>query len=176
MKRIITLGLILLCLLCSLGAVVGEQSIKSSLEQDSPLFFTRTLRANNQQLDAITPEYLGKGTHNFLNFQTQEDRTEAAEQFLRIIMKIDKKTFERLATQESLKELLFKEFSHTDPQILPTSPYATACGRWVPGCYLKEILSIIIAFIKNGFQWPTYTWFCWHSGQIPCDRDIFNRS
>ena len=166
----------LVCMLFFLGAVVGDQSVKSSLEQDSPLFVTRTLRATNQQQDAITPEYLGKATNDFLNLQIQEDRAEGAEAFLRIIMKIDKKTFERLVTQESLKGLLLEEFSHIGPQILPTCDPFTACGNWAPGCYLKEILAMIIAFIKNGFQWPTYTWFCWHSGQIPCDRDIFNRS
>ncbi|MCU0851623.1 MAG: hypothetical protein MUC80_10210, partial [Candidatus Thermoplasmatota archaeon] len=147
-----------------------------SLEQDSPLFITRTLRATNQQLDAIIPEYLGKGSNDFLNLQIQENRMEGAKQFLRIIMKLDKKTFEQLATQESLKGLFFEEFSHTDPQILPTCDSFTACGNWAPGCYLKEILAMIIAFIKNGFQWPTYTWFCWHSGQVPCNVDIFNRS
>lgn len=176
LMRRITLGVTLLCLLGSLGVVVGEQSVKSSIKQDSPLFTTRTLQATNQKQETITPEYLGKGTNYFLNLQIQEDHTQLVQKLLGVIMKIDKKTFERVAIQETLKGFPLEDFSHIGSQILPTCDSFTACGNWAPGCYLKEILSMIIAFIKNGFQWPTYTWLCWHSGQVPCNINIINKS
>jgi hypothetical protein len=175
MRRII-IGVVLLCLLGSMGVVVGEHLVISTFEQDSPLFTTRILRATKQQQNIITPEYLGRGTKNMFNLQIPEDYTAEVQQFLRIILTMDKKSVERWVAKRPLMGVPVEDVSHSVPQILPTSGYATACGRWVPGCYLKEILSMIIAFIKNRFQWPTYTWFCWQSGQVPCNVDIFNLS
>lgn len=169
-------AVVILCLLGSLGVVVGEHLVTTTPAQDSPLFTTRILRATNQKQGIITPKYLGRGTKNFLNLQLQKDLANEVQQLLRILLRMDKKTMERWVAQGTMKGMSVENLSQVEPQILPTCDSFTACGNWAPGCYLKEILAMIIAFIKNGFQWPTYTWFCWPSGQIPCNVNIINKS
>jgi len=173
----------------SLSNVMGYQSVKSSVN-DSPLFQARTQRATNQQQNILTSKYLGMGNRVALNFPIQGNRNEMVNTILEIIHRLDKKTLERLTElsaqkimqNESFYQIIFVSgnTSQTGSQILPTCSPATVCGNWAPGCFLKDVivefLSMIIAFIKNGFQWPTYTWFCWPSGQVPCNVNLFNIS
>ena len=83
---------IILLVLSSLTNVVGYQSLKSTVN-DSPLFATRTLRANNQQQKGITSMYLGIGKGNFLQFPIRDDRTEQLKKAIDIISKMGDTTF-----------------------------------------------------------------------------------
>jgi hypothetical protein len=86
---------VVLLVLGSLTNVVGYQSVKSTVT-DSPLFQTRTQRANNQQQNSITSQYLGMGKQNLLQFPFRDNRTEQLKKVIDIISKMDDKTFARL--------------------------------------------------------------------------------
>jgi hypothetical protein len=72
--------------------------------------------------------------------------------------------------EANMNTFISENNSQTKSLILPTSAYITVCGRWAPGCILQAIITSIIAYLSNMFQWPTYTWFCISSsGQVPCN-------
>jgi hypothetical protein len=186
---VISMCAVVLLVLGSLTNVVGYQSVKSTVT-DSPLFQTRMQRATNQQQNILTFQYLGMGEKAVLRFPLQGNNNDMVDKLFALIHRLDTKTLERLTElciQKITKDgssleigVVSGNTSQTGSQILPTCSSVTVCGNWAPGCFLKdvilEVLSMIIDFVKNGFQWPTYTWFCWPSGQIPCNVNLFNIS
>jgi hypothetical protein len=87
---------VVLLVLSSLSNVVGYQPVKSIVENDSPLFQTRTQRATNQQLNILATQYLGMGKVNRLQFPIRENRTELLKRVIEYISKMNDKTFEQL--------------------------------------------------------------------------------
>jgi hypothetical protein len=82
---------VVLLVMGSLSNVVGYQSVKSTIVNDSPLFQTRTQRATNQHQNSITSQYLGKG--NLWQFPITNNRPEQLKKALVFISKMDDKTF-----------------------------------------------------------------------------------
>jgi hypothetical protein len=94
-KSLILLSLcaVVLLVLGSLSNVVGYQSVKSTVVNDSPLFRTRIQRANNHQQYIVTSQYLGMGKEILWQFPIRDNRTEQLKKAVDIISKMGDKTF-----------------------------------------------------------------------------------
>jgi uncharacterized membrane protein YukC len=181
---------VVLLVLGSLSNVVGYQSVKSSVVNDSPLFQTRTQRATNQQQNVLISWYLGKGNKNLLRFEMKNSRTEQLKKALDIISKMDDKTFVqftdlyiRRVTQDTVlrdtnpKEIL-KELRHlgTKKVILinsflneynhnRTSDTFKTIDIWFPGCLIIFTLTWIFLIIYTvlldlWLKYKRYTYEC----------------
>jgi hypothetical protein len=89
----VSISAVILLVLGSLSNVVGYQSVKSTAISDSPLFSMRTQRANNQQQNILTSQYLGMRNRNLLQFPIRDNRTESLKKAIEYISKMDDKTF-----------------------------------------------------------------------------------
>ena len=165
----VSLCAVVLLVLGSLSNVVGYQSVKSTVN-DSPLFQTRTQRANNQQPNSITSKFLGKG--NLYNIPISENRNEQVKKAIEFISKMDNKTFARFTKLciyrikadkaskdinpndiiKTLTLLKIKTVSNIDSSTdrnkanIASSQYLSSCP-WFPGCFLFQfILAIIVMF------------------------------
>ncbi len=155
----------------SLSNVVGYQSVKSTTVNDSPLFQTRTQRANNQEQNIIASQYIRKGNANHLCIPMRDNRTELLKRAIEYISKMDDKTFERftelfiqkVGQDKSLKRInsenilkLFKilrtksvsiinSFSNENTNDLTSDGLVTIC-IWFPGCilYIIMIMPVVI--------------------------------
>ncbi len=120
-KKILVLGVsiltVVLLVLGSLSNVVGFQSVKSTVN-DSPLFQTRTQRANNQQQNSFTSQYLGMGRGNQLQFPLRDDKIELLNKVIDIISKMDDKTFEWFIESCIQKVRQDNIFSETNSEII----------------------------------------------------------
>jgi hypothetical protein len=156
---------VVLLVLGSLTNVVGYQSVKSSVVNDSPLFSVRTQKAINQQQNIITSQYLGKGKENLLQFPIRDNKTELVIKTIEFISKMDDKTFAQfteLCIQQARQDNTFSdtnpnEIAQTLHQLkiksetiinsyisrnnynITSSTYYTIC-HWFPGCILAIIL------------------------------------
>jgi predicted RND superfamily exporter protein len=164
---------VVLLVLGSLTNVVGYQSVKSTVVNESPLFNIRTRKANNQQQNILTSQYLGKGERNLLRFPMRDNQTEILNKVIESIKKMDDKTFERFTKLCIQKIRQDNTFSDTDPheikQILhmlrtqsdrnnlyqlknnfnTTSPtiWEHSICNWNPGCVIVNIFGIIYVII-----------------------------
>jgi hypothetical protein len=171
----ISICAVVLLVLGSLSNVVGYQSVKSTMVNDSPLFKTRTQRATNQQQNILTSQYLGKGNGNLLYFPVRDERIESIQRAIEIISKMDDKGFRLFTTLCIQKVKQDKTLNHVDSdeiiqtlQVLRTKPETilhsylvqnnqnasaldlfTSAGctvnNWIPGCYIWMVLSFIMA-------------------------------
>jgi hypothetical protein len=183
----------------SLSNVIGYQSVKSTVMNDSPLFTIRTRRATNHQQTIITSHYLGIGKENLFQFSIINDRNELLRKFIEIINKIDDTTFERFIERciQKIRQddsfncvdsheisrmihqlrtkhytdmnIVISEYNSQTKSQILPTGTFTACNHWQPGCFLRIIILKIVFFFIEIFQRPTVAWLCWHSGQVPCN-------
>jgi hypothetical protein len=162
---VVSLCAVVLLVLGSLSNVVGYQSVKSTVN-DSPLFQTRTQRATNHQQNSITSQYIGMGRETLLQIPYKGNKGESVEKVIKIINKMDEKTFERfieLCIQKARRDDTLRDLNRykivQTLLLLKTNPEAiinsytirknqdslrtefTQCGRptwcaWGPGCLL----------------------------------------
>lgn len=95
-----------LLVLGSLSHVVGYQSIKSSVVNDSPLFQSRIQKMTHQQQPSVLSQYLGESRENLFLFPIKENHTLTLKRVIEFISKMDKKTlsqFEKLYFNENKK-------------------------------------------------------------------------
>jgi hypothetical protein len=168
---------VVLLVLGSLTNVVGYQSVKSTVVNDSPLFSVRTQRATNQPSGIVlTSDYLGEGTADFLQFPLRDNKTESLKRAIEIMSKMDAKAFARITAlyiqkakqDKTLKNTTSNEFaqlkSKLEAMIHPpnTIDVPTICF-WFPGCIpvtiaVSIIYSLFLAivfiafFIYEGFS------------------------
>jgi hypothetical protein len=164
---VVSILAVVLLVLGSLSNVVGYQSVKSTVANDSPLFQTRTQRATNQQQNSITSQYLGKG--NVWQFPMIDNRAEQLKKAIDIINNMDDNTFERFTElcirkikqdntfsdtnnkiiqmlqllRKQSKTIIFSFTNKNNQEILPTYEGVTICGSWPPGCLIKAIIFFI---------------------------------
>lgn len=163
---------VVLIILGSLSNVVGYQSVKSTVVNDSPLFRTRTQRAINKESNVLTSDYLGKGI-NAMSFPLRDNNSEVIQKFLDRIRKMDDDTFNRFVDyaiiqinhKDNLKndvknlinelrqvrkspanDINYKE-PNVDARTILYDYVATVC--WFPGCYIFDIFFFIL--ISIGF-------------------------
>ena len=168
---------VVLLILGSLTNVVGYQSVKSTVVNDSPLFRTRTLRATNQQQYILTSQYLGKGYHTLL-FPLRDNITTLIQKVIERIRAIDDETFDRfidyavnqithknnlkaIATDEFVKELRqIRESKQniivkdSDVERYTIFPNWNTLGDWFPGLFLFFIIVLIILILYKLFDIP----------------------
>ena len=173
---------VVLLILASFSNVVGYQSVKSTVVNDSSLFQTRTQRATSQQQNIFTFEYLGKGQGNLLRFQIRDNRAESLIKAIEFISKMDDKEFarftelcvQRIRQDDTLKSTnsnkIIRELCllKTKPEIIInsyinrsnqkinqiTSAEISVCRWGVFGCFAQSILFIIyfIVYILISLQ------------------------
>jgi hypothetical protein len=157
---------VVLLVLGSLSNVVGYQSVKSTVVNDSPLFETRSQRATNQQQNLLTSHYLGMRKDILWQFPMRDNRTEQLRKVIDIISKMGDKTFAQfteLCIQKARQDDTLRDLNRYEIVqallLLKTNPEAiinsytirnnqdslrtafTQCGRptwcaWGPGCLL----------------------------------------
>ena len=120
----VSLCAVVLLVLASLSNVVGYQSVKSTVVNDSPLYKTRTQRATNQQTNSITSQYLGKGKGNLLRFPMRDNQIEILNKVIESIKKMDDETFERFTQLCIQKTRRDNTFIDTDPREIKQILYA----------------------------------------------------
>ena len=159
---------VIILILTSLTNVVGYQSVKS-IENDSPLFQTRTQRATNQQQNTFTSQYLGMGKKSHLPFPFGDNRIEQLNKVIDIISNMDDTTFARfielyiqkvrqdttlkhtnsakiiqaLHLLKTKPEIIINSFTNRNNQeILPT--YDPTFCAWFPGCFIIGFIGLLI--------------------------------
>jgi len=172
---------VVLLVMTSLSNVVGYQTVKSTVMNDSPLFSVRTQRATNQQQNILTFQYLGMGKGNLLQFPTRDIRNELLNKFIEIINEMEDVTFEqftavciqKIRQDDSFSDMSLIEISQAFDKLRtkqetimnpiidrnnsyqtwpgPTCTGLTICA-WFPGC----ILWIIILTIYSKIEWWLY--------------------
>jgi hypothetical protein len=161
----VSILVVVLLILGLLSNVVGYQSVKSTVVNDSPLFKTRTQSANNQEQNILTSQYLGKG--NKWQFPIRDTRTEQQKKALEIISNMDDNTFhifvEKIKTlisqKENTKDINFNDIEKVLYQFRKNSKafpigdnsesrtlFETPSICWFPGCILASILIILMCF------------------------------
>jgi hypothetical protein len=142
---VVSICAVVILVLASLSNVVGYQSVKSTVVNDSPLFQTRTQRATNQQQNILTFQYLGKGNGNLLRFPIRDNETESLKRAIEIISKMDDKTFLQFTEKCIQRVRQIDTLSNTNPNAI------------VQTLQLLRIQSttIITHFIKRNNQLPT---------------------
>jgi len=85
---------VIILILASLNNVVGYQSVRSTVVNDSPLFQTRTQRAINNGDNFFTSNYLGKGL-NQLSFPLKDNTTVSVKKIIDRIKTMDDTQFYR---------------------------------------------------------------------------------
>jgi hypothetical protein len=93
---VVSICAVVLLVLASLSNVVGYQSVKSTVVNDSPLFQTRTQRAMNQQQNILTSQYLGKGKNCNLLILIRLNKTDSVHEIIRRIQSMDDNSFQRV--------------------------------------------------------------------------------
>jgi len=161
---------VVLLVIASLTNVVGYQSVKSTIVNDSPLFTTRTRRATNQEQNILTFQYLGMGKYNLLQFPLRDNKTELLKRAVDIVSKMDGKSFthftelllQQTREDKTLGDITPNEIVQT-LQLLRTKPEAfmhslnnnitpptvweyTLCN-WFPGCIPFNILGWLLYFL-----------------------------
>jgi len=101
---IVCLCTVLLLVPGLLSNVVGYQSVKSTIMNESPLFSVRTQNAINQQKNILTVQYLGLGQGTLLQFPIRENRDELLKKIIEIINHMDDNTFRRF-TEKCFKKI-----------------------------------------------------------------------
>jgi hypothetical protein len=163
---------VVILVLASLSNVVGYQSVKSTVVNDSPLFQTRTQRATNQQQNILTSQYLGMGKGNILYFPIRDNKTELLKKAILIISKMNEKTFARfieLCIQKTRKDINLKDVNSNEiiqllhslrnnPKIINNylinrdnhnitlSNLNTIC-HWHPGCMINGLYFFLVIFV-----------------------------
>jgi hypothetical protein len=159
--------IVILIVLGSFSNVVGYQSVKSNMVNDSPLFLTRTQKATNQQQTSITSQYLGMNKGKDLQFPINDNLTRLLKRTIEIISKTDEKTSPQLeklfinsihqipafrnTNIEVIKEIL--QSIQAQPQLImnaqnntsnldPTYNNAPTICVWYPRCYLIVIAEL----------------------------------
>ena len=84
---------VVVLVLASLSPVVGFHSVKSTSFKDSPLFSVRIKRVNNEEQDALTCDYVGRGKICNLLLPKRDTQMETIERAINMISKMDEKTF-----------------------------------------------------------------------------------
>ena len=169
---------VVLLVLGSLSNVVGYQSVKSTVVNDSPLFATRTQRATNQHLNIITFNYVGD-EKNTLIIPPQTSQIEIMQKMIDKIRQMDDNTF-HLFTELCIKmikqEWSFKDTNPNDivktltliKNQLSSNPIirqekmqngwdttvVTVC-YWFPGCWLYTFF-ILFPFLIIIKLFPTF--------------------
>jgi hypothetical protein len=163
----ISITAVVLLVLGSLSNVVGYQSVKSTVVNDSPLFSTRTQRATNQQQNILTSQYLGMGKGNPLQFPMRDNQTESLKRVIEYISKMDDKTFAfftELVIQRSKQDGTLRNLNQnviiqilsqlrTKSITLLNSPFyknnyksdMPTLLNWFPGCWLYYWLWAFLA-------------------------------
>ncbi len=170
-------------ILSSFSNVVGYQSVKSVVSNDSPLFRTKTQNAINQQPNVITFRYLGKGEKNSLYFPMRDNRTELFKRTVEYINKMDNNEFshfkalfiqkvkqEKISCDTNPDEItqilqLLRKKSEIIKHIIINKNYKaitsfdfyTIC-HWIPGCIpiLTPLLTFIWAIIAVIFLFAEF--------------------
>jgi hypothetical protein len=153
----------------SFTSVVGYRSVESDIKV-SPLFNIRSSRAIDEESEVLTCEYVGKGEEINIHLSSISKRTEQIQKVIKIIDKMDDKTFSNLVAQiinhlknqeqMSEKEILDKlqalqhirenpngiEYYITKNISIPKTQEYNTCF-WYPGCFIIEAIVFIVGFI-----------------------------
>jgi hypothetical protein len=166
---VVSICAVVLLVLGSLTNVVGFQSVKSTMVNDSPLFETRMQRATNQQQNIITSQYLRKGNSNNLLILPKPEEIGSSHDIIKRIQTMDDASFHRfisiavhqLSKEERLKDVTpqqiveglnqirnnpqaFMDYSKTNNGSITLYQTPTLC--WFPGCLLIYI-KLVVLFI-----------------------------
>jgi hypothetical protein len=93
----VSILVVVFLVLGSLSNVVGHQPEKSTAVNDSPLFFTRTLRAVRQQSQPFSAQYLGKDEETKISLPMRDTRTDTIRLILQNMRRMDDTSLKRLA-------------------------------------------------------------------------------
>jgi hypothetical protein len=118
---VVSILAVVLLVLGSLSNVVGYQSVKSTTVKDSPLFQTRTQRANNQQQNYLTSKYLGIGKENLLQFPARDNLVESLKNGIEYIYEMDEETvarFTQLCIQRIHQNPLFNNIDDEEIKLV----------------------------------------------------------
>jgi hypothetical protein len=168
----ISITAIVLLILTSLTNVIGYQAVKSSSATETPLFSMRTQRANNQQQNSITSQYLGKGRITNLLILSKINDTVSLNKIISKIQAMDDVSFQRfvgfaveqLSKQDKLKDVTpyqlitelhkirynlqaYMNFTDSNKGNITRQSTPTLC--WFPGC------------VKVLWEWFLYNLFIW---------------
>jgi len=168
MTEISIIVVVVLLVLGSLTNVIGYQSVKPTLVNDSPLFSTRTQRAINQQQNIINSRYLGMGKGNLLQIPPVENKTELLKIIFESIKKLDDDAFQmflllvrqRLMESTSLHENQVHEIldgflqlrTYADLPVL-ISPqmytFGTSCLSSGCGCEILFFIVLLVLIVMS---------------------------
>ena len=115
---------VVLLVLSSLSNVVGYQSVKSTLVNDSPLFSMRTQRATNQQQNIITSEYLGKSKENIIFFPLKDKNIDLLRKCIIQLKTMDDNQIECLKNILSIELSRKGKMPDISPQVILSALYA----------------------------------------------------
>lgn len=173
---------VILLVLGSQSNALSYQSLKSNVVNDSPLFQTRTQRANNKQQDSINSQYLGMGKNNKLLILPITEETDSLREVISKIRGMSESTFNRFVeylvlqinSKDGCKGIDVKEFKNelrqvsksaknfivnkdvnSDKRTILYNYIPTIC--WFPGCYIFDLILFIIIFI---LFWPPTSLSC----------------
>ncbi len=158
----VSICVVVLLVLGSLSNVVGYQSMKSTVVNDSPLFPTRTQKATNQQQNILPSQYLGMEKGNLLQFPMRDNKTESLKKIIGIITNMSSDEFNNLIRKskinidkESIIKLLLKLNTVNDSLLRINqnfSPFLTVeekafsrptINPWYPGCLIIRFIEFI---------------------------------
>ena len=172
----------------SFTSVVGYRSVASDVKE-SPLFNIRSSRAINEESKGLTSEYVGKDNSVITYPSKLDSKGTQITEVINRISKMSDKAYSRfiafiisqLQNKDKLKiinskaliltlnryrnlpvlERNFNNFDIDDPLIFSASDpiYCTAGGVWGPGCWIWELINLIVAIIAI-IDVVFYTIFC----------------
>jgi len=171
---VVSLCAVVLLVMGSLSNVVGYQSVKSTVVNDSPLFSVRTTRAIHQKENVIKSNYLGKDSDvNFFKSKI-DDINSTVHRFLDMVCKMDMPEVDKLITNymkklslknEKLtvnKEMLllnlkqiqennFKltkfNFDFVKKYLPKSSEEEPSIGNWQAGCIVSNFIIGVLAIL-----------------------------
>ena len=173
-KKTIITGCIIsaiILVLVTFTSVVGYQTVESTNAGASPLFTIRTKRAINEDSDALTCEYVGKG--KLMPFPRRNSKTVLIQKAIDRISRLDDKEFNKFISlviyhfdksqDRDTQEITIAFHQLRDnPEMLTNyvfnvgnnNSYTILDMRWNPGClilFIAALALIGIIFILDMF-------------------------
>ena len=147
------IGAVMIIMSASFTSVIGEQTRNSSEIPNSPLFHIRTLRVtDNQNGEAITTDYIGKGKTITLSLSTHSNTRLLFRKAIESISKIDEPSFDKFLETAVIKlrehEIVKEEeipklvelfhFLRKNPDVVKIYPVVESESKqlilWTAGC------------------------------------------
>jgi hypothetical protein len=168
---------VVILIFLSFNNVVGIRNNNSNLVQRSPLFDIRTKKALEQDENPYFNDYIGKGEKTKIYFPEKDNEKYLFCKYIDIVSQMDDKSFNKLVNNiithqnqddnslkcNARKIILTLNFLRNNPKMVQNNinieknensraqftSWCTLDGMWLPGCYLMEILNLIVGIVAG---------------------------